>query len=92
MNGCVQGACAKNCREQTLFFEGYDEAEKPLTLKEVHTQVDGDHRTAIMCVKGKDGAFVKMMEMEYTRAKQAHLPAPVTGILRALRAPAPARA
>ena len=64
-----KGTCTKDCREMTLFFEGHDEAGRPLTFKEVHTQVDRDHRTAVMFVKGKEGAFVKLMEMEYTRAK-----------------------
>jgi hypothetical protein len=65
----TRGTCDKDCRVQTLFFEGYDEAGKPTTYKEVHTQVDRDHRTAVMFVKGREGAFVKIMEMEYTRAK-----------------------
>jgi len=64
-----KGTCTKDCREMTLFFEGVDEAGKPLTFKETHTQVGHDHRTATMFVKGKDGAFVKLMEMDYTRQK-----------------------
>lgn len=65
----TKGTCTKDCREQTLIFEGYDESGKPATFKEVHTQPDRDHRTMVMYAKGKDGAYVKVMEMEYTRAK-----------------------
>lgn len=65
----TRGTCAKDCREQTLFFEGYDGAGKPSTHKEVHVQVDRDHRTMTMFVKAKDGTFKKVMDMEYTRAK-----------------------
>ena len=64
-----KGSCARDCREQTLFFDGYDEAGKPATYKEVHVQVDRDHRTMVMFVKAKDGSFKKVMDMEYTRAK-----------------------
>lgn len=65
----TRGTCSKDCREQTTFFEGYDEAGKPATFKEVHVQTDRDHRTMTMFTKGKDGGYVKTMEMEYTRAK-----------------------
>ena len=65
----TKGTCSKDCREQTSTFEGYDEAGKPSTHKEVHVQVDRDHRTMAMFVKGKDGTFKKVMDMEYTRAK-----------------------
>lgn len=65
----TKGTCAKDCRELTLFFEGYDGAGKPTIHKEIHTQVDRDHRTMVMFMKAKDGAFVKVMEMEYTRVK-----------------------
>lgn len=65
----TKGTCTKDCREQTLFFEGYDEAGKPATYKEVHTQTDRDHRQMAMYTKGKDGAFMKVMELDYTRAK-----------------------
>lgn len=65
----TRGTCAKDCREQTLFFEGYDEAGKPVTHKETYTQPDRDHRFMAMFVKAKDGSFVRIMDMEYTRAK-----------------------
>ncbi|HCZ33184.1 MAG TPA: hypothetical protein DHV93_06850 [Holophagaceae bacterium] len=65
----TRGTCAKDCRELTLFFDGYNEAGQPVTHKEVHTQVDRDHRTMVLFMKAKGGAFVKVMEMEYTRAK-----------------------
>ena len=65
----TRGTCTKDCKEQTTFFEGYDEAGKPATFKEVHTQVDRDHRTMVMYTKAKDGTFVRNMEMAYTRAK-----------------------
>lgn len=65
----TKGTCSKDCKEQTIFFDGYDEAGKPTTHKEIHTQVDRDHRAMVIFVKGKDGAFAKMMEMEYVRAK-----------------------
>jgi len=65
----TRGTCSKDCKEQTLFFEGYDEVGKPASFKEIHTQVDRDHRSIVMFTKAKDGAFVRMMEMEYTRAK-----------------------
>jgi Protein of unknown function (DUF1579) len=65
----TKGTCSKDCKELTLFFDGYDEAGKPTAFKEVHTQVDKDHRHIAMFTKGKDGAFVRMMEMEYLRAK-----------------------
>ena len=65
----IKGKCSKDCKEQILFFDGYDEAGKPSTQKQVHTQVDRDHRTIIMFTKAKDGTFIKNMEMEYTRVK-----------------------
>jgi Protein of unknown function (DUF1579) len=65
----TKGTCAKDCKEQTTFFEGYDEAGKHATFKEIHTQVDRDHRTMVMFTKAKDGSFVRNMDMEYTRAK-----------------------
>ncbi|MBI1751414.1 MAG: DUF1579 domain-containing protein [Acidobacteria bacterium] len=65
----VKGTCSKDCKEQTLLFDGYDEAGKPSSHKEVHTQVDRDHRAMVMYAKGKDGAYVRLMELEYTRAK-----------------------
>jgi hypothetical protein len=65
----TKGTCSKDCKEQTLFFEGYDEAGRPPTHKEVHVQVDRDHRTTVMFVKAKDGTFKKVMDMEYTRTK-----------------------
>ena len=65
----TKGTCAKDCKEQTTFFEGYDEAGKPAIYKEIQTQVDRDHRTMVMFTKAKDGSFVRTMEMEYTRAK-----------------------
>jgi hypothetical protein len=65
----TKGTCSKDCKEQTIFFDGYDEAGNTTTHKEIHTQVDRDHRTMVIFVKGKDGAFTKMMEMEYVRSK-----------------------
>ncbi len=65
----TKGTCAKDCKEQTSFFEGYDEAGKPSTCKEVHTQADRDHRNMVMYTKAKDGTFVRIMEIEYVRAK-----------------------
>ncbi len=65
----TKGTCAKDCKEQTIYFEGYDEAGKLTTHKEINTQVDRDHRTMVMYSKSKDGTFVKTMELEYTRAK-----------------------
>lgn len=64
-----RGTCTKDCREMTLIFEGFDEAGKPQTFKEVHTQVDRDHRSTVMFAKTKDGALVKLMDLEYTRVK-----------------------
>jgi hypothetical protein len=65
----TKGTCSKDCREQTIYFEGYDEAGNPATHKEIYTQPDRDHRSMVMFTKGKDGAFVKIMELEYTRVK-----------------------
>jgi hypothetical protein len=65
----TRGTCTKDCQEQTLYFDGYDETGKPAAFKEVHTQVDRDHRSLVMFTKAKDGSFVRMMEMEYVRAK-----------------------
>lgn len=65
----TKGTCSKDCREQTLYFDGYDEAGKPSSHKEVHTQVDRDHRTMVMYAKGKEGSYIRLMEMDYTRAK-----------------------
>jgi hypothetical protein len=65
----TKGSCSKDCREQTTFFDGYDEAGKPTTHKEIHTQTDRDHRSMVMFTKAKDGSYVRIMEMEYTRAK-----------------------
>jgi hypothetical protein len=65
----TKGTCAKDCREQTIFFEGFDEAGRPATQKEIYTQPDRDHRNVVMFSKGKDGAFVRIMELEYTRVK-----------------------
>ena len=65
----TRGTCAQDCRVQTLFFEGYNAAGKPVTHKEIHTQVDRDHRNLAMFVKAKNGAFLKIMDMEYVRAK-----------------------
>jgi len=65
----TKGTCSQDCREQTLFFDGYDEAGRLTTHKEVHVQVDRDHRTMTMFVKAKDGTFKKVMDMEYVRAK-----------------------
>ena len=64
-----KGTCTKDCREQTTFFEGYDEAGRPASHKEIHTLVDRDHRTLSFYMKAKDGSFLKIMDMEYTRAK-----------------------
>jgi hypothetical protein len=64
-----KGQCSGNCREQVVYFEGYDEKGKRATYKEVHTQVDRDHRTMAMFLKAKGGTFVKQMDMEYVRAK-----------------------
>ncbi len=36
---------------------------------ELHALVDKDHRTRSFYMKAKDGSFVKIMDMEYTRAK-----------------------
>ena len=65
----IKGTCDQDCRVQTLFFEAIDEAGKPTPQKEVHTQVDKDHRTLVMYTKAPDGTFVKTMEMAYTRTK-----------------------
>ena len=65
----TKGTCAQGCREQTLFFEGYDEVGKPASFKEIHTQPDHDHRRMVMFIKGKDGAFRRTMEMDYTRSQ-----------------------
>jgi hypothetical protein len=65
----TKGTCTKDCREQTTFFEGFDEAGKPMTFKEVHTQPDADHRAMVMFAKGKSGAYLKIMEIAYTRRK-----------------------
>ncbi len=65
----TRGTCDQDCRVQTLFFEAYDESGKPATQKQVHTQVDKDHRTLVMFTKAPDGSFVKTMEMAYTRVK-----------------------
>ena len=65
----TKGTCAKDCREQTIFFDGYDEAGKAASFKEIHTQTDANHRHLTMFGKGKDGAWARTMEMEYTRVK-----------------------
>lgn len=64
-----KGTCSGDCREQTLVFEGWDEAGKPVTYKETHTQTDRDHRQMVMFTKRKGGAFKRIMEIEYTREK-----------------------
>ncbi len=65
----TRGTCSKDCREQTIFFEGYDEAGNAATQKEIYTQPDQDHRNLVLYSKGKDGAFTRIMELEYTRVK-----------------------
>ena len=65
----TKGTCAQECREHTLFFDGHDEAGRPATYKEVHTQADADHRAMVMFAKGKGGTFHKVMEIAYTRVK-----------------------
>jgi hypothetical protein len=65
----IKGTCSQDCKVQTLFFDAYDEAGKTVTQKEVHTQVDRDHRTISMFTKTKDGTFVRTMDMEYSRVK-----------------------
>lgn len=65
----TKGTCTKDCREQTLVFEGFDEAGKPATYKETHAQPDADHRAMAMFVKGKEGKFHKIMEIAYIRRK-----------------------
>ena len=65
----TKGTCSKDCKEQTIYFEGYSETGKSASFKEINTQVDPDHRTMTMFTKAKDGSFVKTMELDYTRVK-----------------------
>jgi len=65
----MKGTCARNCREQTLFFESFGPNRKVVTHKQVHVQVDHDHRSVTLYVQGPKGGFVKEMEMEYVRVK-----------------------
>ena len=63
------GTCKDHCREVTLTFMGVGMDGKPCAYKEVSVQVDEDHRTMAMFVKGKDGKYVLEMEIVYTRRK-----------------------
>jgi len=65
----MKGTCARNCREQTLFFESFGPNRKVVTHKQVHVQVDHDHRSVTLYVQAPKGGFVKEMEMEYVRVK-----------------------
>ena len=65
----TRGSCERDCQVQTAFFDGYDEAGRPALHKEVHTQVDANHRTMVMFLRVQDGTWVKSMEMTYTRLK-----------------------
>jgi hypothetical protein len=64
-----QGTCKDHCREVTMTFMGVGMDGKPCAYKEVSTQVDADHRTMTMYVKGKDGKYALEMEIAYTRRK-----------------------
>jgi hypothetical protein len=63
------GACKDGCREVTSTFQGPGMDGKPTTYREVSRQVDADHRTMAMQLKGPDGTWVPMMEIAYTRRK-----------------------
>ena len=65
----IKGTCARNCHEQTLFFEAFGPNGKPVTHKQIYTQQDHNHRSSVLYVQGPKGGFVKEMEMEYVRLK-----------------------
>jgi hypothetical protein len=64
-----RGTCTDSCKEMTVTFQGYGQNGKPITVKEVCTQKDADHRSMVMYHKGKDGKFKWVMEIAYTRRK-----------------------
>lgn len=64
-----EGTCTEGCKEVTLTFMGVGMDGKPCAYKEVSTQVDADHRSLAMYVKGKDGRYTLEMEIAYTRRK-----------------------
>lgn len=64
-----QGTCKNGCKESTVTFKGYGPDGKPSVTKEVMVQQDADHRTMAMYHQGKDGKFVRVMEIAYTRRK-----------------------
>ena len=65
----IKGTCTKNCREQTLYFESFGPNGKPVSHKQVYSQLDHDHRSSVLYVQTPKGGFVKQMDMEYVRAK-----------------------
>jgi len=65
----TSGTCTAGCKVVTSVFKGYGMDGKPATFKEVSTQVDADHRTMAMFVKGKGGTWTLMMEMAYARRR-----------------------
>lgn len=63
------GTCADGCKTVTSTFKGYGMDGKPAAFKEVTRQVDADHRTMDMFIRGRDKNWVLMMEIAYTRRK-----------------------
>jgi hypothetical protein len=61
------GTCSDDCRLTTSTMKGYGMDGKPASYKEIARQVDADHRTMEMHIRGKDGKWKLMMEMAYTR-------------------------
>jgi hypothetical protein len=63
------GTCKDGCKEVTSFFMGPDMEGKTVTYKEVNLEQDADHRTMTMYNERPGGAYVKNMEIAYTRRK-----------------------
>lgn len=63
------GSCKDDCREVTMTFEGPGMDGKPVTYREVTVEKGPDTLLMTMSIKGKEGPFVRNMEIEYTRRK-----------------------
>ncbi|MFZ1613098.1 MAG: DUF1579 domain-containing protein [Holophaga sp.] len=67
--GNPTGTCKDDCKETICYFKGPGMDGKMVTYKEITVEHDADHRTMTMFIKGKKGAFVQNMVIEYTRRK-----------------------
>ena len=63
------GSCKDDCRETTLTFDGPGMDGKTVTYREVTVEKGPDATLMTMYIKDKDGAFVRNLEIAYTRRK-----------------------